>query len=131
MLSFPAPAGCAVPTAAAGIGEGGGRVSGAQFPSPSHSRLGRLSPPAARRTLPRVSLPASPYAAVSWAAPIPRPSSTTIAARRAISVPGALDEPEAQRGERLAQQLRLVRLEPAGGLALQHREGVGEGLGDP
>ncbi len=44
---------------------------------------GSVSPPTARATLPRVSLPASPYAAVSGAGPHPRPSSTMMAARRA------------------------------------------------
>src|SRR6266478_7092543 len=84
VLSFPADAGRATPYAAVGLTPGAnpGRTAPSRhFPSPSFSRLGSFNPPTARATLPSVSEPASPYAAVSGAGPLPSPSRTMMAAR--------------------------------------------------
>src|SRR2546422_11369972 len=84
VLSFPADAGRATPCAAVGLTPGAnpGRTDPSRhFPSPSFSRLGSFNPPTARATLPSVSEPASPYAAVSGAGPLPSPSRTMMAAR--------------------------------------------------
>src|SRR6267143_712771 len=84
VLSFPADAGRATPYAALGATAASNPSSpdrSRHFPSPSFSRLGSFRPPTARATLPSVSDPASPYAAVSGAGPVPSPSRTMIAAR--------------------------------------------------
>src|SRR5467141_3028909 len=84
VLSFPADAGRATPCAAVGLSPGASPARtdpSRHFPSPSFSRLGNFNPPTARATLPCVSEPASPYAAVSGAGPVPSPSRTMMAAR--------------------------------------------------
>src|SRR5882762_9302964 len=84
ILSFPADAGRATPCAAVGLTTGASPARtdpSRHFPSPSFSRLGNFNPPTARATLPSVSEPASPYAAVSGAGPARSPSRTMMAAR--------------------------------------------------